>query len=185
MLTWLPTRWPWLMSPWTAVPSYLGMVLTAAITPGPVVLIMPPTPWRAVPRASLRLTFPDGAATAQHAGSGAGAPHVTVTLYAANAGAFVDLAADLAYTYSQPLSGIALDEHLPDPSPTQPVLKGPRVTADALTVAELSAINKAIGVLIAGGSSPEQADAVLTDNAATAGITLAAAATAVLAGSTR
>lgn len=160
------------------------MTLTAATTPAPTVLVVPAAPWLVAPQASLQITFTndgtpvDGIPAEDSAWAG-GAPHVAVTLYAANPGAFVDLAADVAYTISRPLTDVAIDEHLSGPDATQPS-HGPEATPGAVTVAELSIINQAIGMLIGRGDHPADAHATLTRHAATAGTTLPAAAAAIL-----
>ncbi len=169
-----------------AVPSYLGMTVTGVTTPAPTVLVVPPVPWLAVPRASLQIMFPvDGTPAAGtlldgSASTDGDAPEVAVTLYAAKPGAFVDLAADLAYTYSRPLTDVAIDEHLSGPTPGRPA-NGPRDAPDEVTVGELSIINQAIGVLIGRGDASGHVADTLTGHAAAAGITVAAAAAAVLA----
>jgi hypothetical protein len=94
---------------------------------------------------------------------------MTVTLYAATAGAFVDLAADLAFMFGLSLADIAIDQQLSPP------------TAEEPGVAEWAQINQAIGVLIDRGHLPEQARAVLHRDAARAGMTLAATAALLLA----
>jgi hypothetical protein len=83
-------------------------------------------------------------------------PAVTFILYASSPGAFVDLAADLASLTGDPPQNFPLDAHL-------------EVPAEPDVGAELSAasvINQAIGVLIGRGSTPQQAHAELTTQAA-------------------
>jgi hypothetical protein len=95
---------------------------------------------------------------------------VALILYAATPGAFIDLAADLSWITGRALAEFRLDEHRALPSnyvaPT--------------SLAAMSSINQALGVLIGRGATPEQAERDLHTRAATAGIELAAAATVLL-----
>lgn len=85
---------------------------------------------------------------------------VAVILYAAMPGAFIDLAADLAWITGRAMSDFRLDEHRTLPaSHTNPTHLG-----------AISTINQAVGVLIGRGSVPEQAERDLYARAATAGI---------------
>jgi hypothetical protein len=93
-----------------------------------------------------------------------------VVFYASTPGAFVDLAADLSYAFDQRTPGqdgdhpawplIRLDADLPPDGPTFS-LSG---------VAELSAINRAVGVLIDQGHHPDDAYEILRGHAARAGL---------------
>lgn len=70
-----------------------------------------------------------------------------MVLYAATPGAFVDLAADLAWVLRLEPTALALDQHLVVP-----------VSSDGLVgLAEHATINRAIGVLIARGHTPASA----------------------------
>jgi hypothetical protein len=83
-------------------------------------------------------------------------PAVAVILYATAPGAFVDLAADLAWLTGRPPADFTLDQHL-------------AIAPGADTALELRAasdINQAIGVLIGRGYSPRQADRELNTRAA-------------------
>ncbi|MCW2528033.1 MAG: hypothetical protein JWM76_2893 [Pseudonocardiales bacterium] len=88
-------------------------------------------------------------------------PGSAIVFYATNAGAFVDLAADLAHALVVPLESVAVDTHL-DPPEAQPSLK------------DLSRINQAIGVLLDRGYTATEARTELT-RLATAGATTIAA----------
>ncbi len=96
---------------------------------------------------------------------------VTLVLYAAIPGAFIDLAADLAWVTGRTLAEFRLDEQLTLPSNfTNPA-----------PLSVTSEINQALGVLIGRGSTPEQAERDLHARAARADIDLFAAANLILA----
>ena len=96
---------------------------------------------------------------------------VVVHLFAGSPGAFVDLAADLAWLTGRPPKDFALDEHLRIPVPDES-----RVSLRASSV-----INQAVGVLIARGYSPRRADWQLDVQAAHAGTDRHTAAQVILA----
>ena len=96
---------------------------------------------------------------------------IGLILYAGSPGAFTDLAADLAWLSGRDLSDFAVDQHVTVPAE----LDG----HDGL--AALSLINQAIGMLIAHGHTPEQADRELDDRAVQAGVDRQVAATQLLA----
>jgi hypothetical protein len=104
-------------------------------------------------------------------GDGGGRLTVAVNLYAGSPGAFVDLAADMAWLTARPLSDFVLDQHLTIPTQSN--------TGTQLRAA--SVINQAIGVLIGRGHTPEQAHWQLDTQAADAGTDRHAAAQLVLA----
>jgi hypothetical protein len=113
---------------------------------------------------SLRLTLPS-------IGDSWVPPAVALIFYAGSPGAFVDLAADLAWLTARPLGDFVLDQHLAIP-------------ASSDSVAQLSAasvINQAIGVLIGIGYTAQQADWRLDTQAAHAGTDRDAAAELILA----
>lgn len=96
---------------------------------------------------------------------------IALILYAATSGAFRGLAADLSWITGRSWTDYRLDEHLTVPAgDTNPT-----------PVAAASAINQALGVLIARGSTPEQAELDLQARAAAADIDPSAAATLILA----
>lgn len=82
-----------------------------------------------------------------------------IVLYAANPGAFVDLAADLAVLTATPLPELVLDEHL-DPDRRQ---------QDITEVLDAAVIDQAVGVLLGWGWTPEEASAALDDRPARRG----------------
>lgn len=92
----------------------------------------------------LRLTLLD-----DHADPGR--PGIQVVLYAATPGAFVDMAADLAFLTGIALDGADLDQH-------QSLAGEPDITG---VIQDQSVIDEAIGVLIAGGRTGDQACAEL------------------------
>ena len=113
---------------------------------------------------SLRLTLPS-------IGDSWAPPAVALILYAGSPGAFVDLAADLAWLTARPLSDFVLDRHL--------IIPGGSDSGAQLSAA--SVINQAIGVLIGLGYTPQQADRRLDTQAAHAGTDRYAAAQLILA----
>ncbi len=133
-----------------AVSSFLGLRMTLPSQGLPVILTAIDSCSALPARSSLALPL----------GSPAGAgPGGTIVLYAANPGAFVDLAADLQRVHG--LGGpVVLDGDLPGTCqpPTEPGVTG---------LTELSVINRAIGVLITRGHPPGQARAELVRRAAT------------------
>ena len=112
---------------------------------------------------SLRLTLPS-------IGDSWAPPAVALILYAGSPGAFVDLAADLAWLTGRPLGDFVLDQDL-------------TISAGSDSGAQLSAasvINQAIGVLIGFGYTPQQADRRLDTQGAHAGTDRYAAAQRIL-----
>ena len=94
-----------------------------------------------------------------------------MVLYAGAPGAFVDLAADLAWLTARPPSGFVLDEHLAIPPPTQP----------GTVLHEASIIDRAVGVLIGRGYTPQRAGWQLDVQAPHAGTDRRTAAHVILA----
>jgi hypothetical protein len=95
-------------------------------------------------------------------------PSSSITFYAATPGAFVDLEADLAFALPGDVrAGITVDD-LRRPSTLHPGVTG---------AAELSTINRAVGVLIGDGHHPDEARGELELRAAAAGLTVLAFAT--------
>jgi len=140
-----------------AIPSMLGLTITITETGNPVTVSSAEPDPRTV-GASLHL--PLNVMTAADPGS-------TVTFYAAQPGAFVDLAADIRHTYH--LNGqVVLDEHLHEALPTG--------HSGITGLTEFSLINRGIGVLIGRGQHPGTARTVLHHRADRAGTTLAVAA---------
>jgi hypothetical protein len=119
-----------------AVSSYVGLNMTIALD-GHEISITRSDGTRAA-ATSLRIPTPS---------SLGGTPGSALVLYAATPGAFIDLAAGLAWALGLDLSDLVLDEHLPAPVLAQSVigLHGHAV------------INRAIGALIAHGHTPESA----------------------------
>jgi hypothetical protein len=101
-------------------------------------------------RSSLRVPF--RAASADD-------PAPAVIFFASTPGAFVDLAADIAWLTGREPIELALDEHLDLSDDLD----------SAGTVAALSAVDQAVGVLLAHGRTPEQARADLARRAANDG----------------
>lgn len=139
----------------TAIPSFLGLTVTWPTLAGPVTLTTMDRAGVDAAGTSLLLPLDLLSDTATNGSS--------VTFFAKNPGAFVDLASDTQFAYR--LDGdIALDQHLradkPDNQPAGPSLD------------ELSQINQAIGVLIDQGHHPDQAGPELQHRAGDASHTL-------------
>jgi len=94
---------------------------------------------------------------------------VRVTFYATRPGAFVDLAADLAHAQGLPLDRLELGE-------TRPA----STTAGVRGLERVSVIHRAVGVLIAQGVHPDDAQARLAADAEAADLPLVDHARAVI-----
>ena len=144
----------WLaLSAAAAITSYLGLsVLVARSDPPLAFTVLADGVTAGDAQTSLHVVVPG-------VGVRAGRLAVTVTLYASAPGAFVDLAADLAWLTKRPLSDFTMDRHLAIPTGA--------VSGNSLRAASL--VNQAIGVLIGRGYTPEQALGHLDAEAARAG----------------
>ena len=130
------------------IPSFLGLTMTLLLDGNPLTLTAVDEELTSSVKASL--TLPLGALTAAASG--------TVVLYAANPGAFVDLAEDSRRIFG--LDGqVVIDAHLPS-------LADPISPAGITGLDDLSVINQAIGVLIELGRTPREAEAELRRRAA-------------------
>jgi hypothetical protein len=132
-----------------AIPTYLGLsILVSHSNPRFICTTLADGVFVGDRRTSLQVLLPT---------MGAGhEPAVAVILYATAPGAFVDLAADLAWLTGRPPADFMLDQHL-------------AIASGADTATQLQAasdINQAIGVLIGRGYSPRQADGELDAQAA-------------------
>ncbi len=133
-----------------AVPSFLGLTMTLSLHGSPVVLTTLKADLALTAAASLRLPL------ARWTGGG---DTDAIIFYARQPGAFVDLDADVAYAEGHH-GGVVLDGHLPSgPYPPPP----PGITG----LADLSVVNRAVGVLLDRGHTLAEARAVL--NGATVG----------------
>jgi hypothetical protein len=134
-----------------AVPSFVGLSVTVHVD-GDAITVVAMNSRTAAASMLLPLAPLTGLPDRSH-----------MVFYAANPGAFIDLAADTRAAYG--LDGdVVLDGHLPPPDITG--LSG----ADEL--AERSDINQAIGVLIEDGHPPTLARRELDTRAAAAGVTV-------------
>jgi hypothetical protein len=124
-----------------AVDSYLGLAMTIALNGHELTLT---TYNRAQAQITSSLLLPLGAVSGAQAGS-------NLVLYAATPGAFVDLAADLNFALGLDPSAVVLDHHLTAPTGTDGI-DGLQPWID---------INRAVGVLIGRGHTPESAQAEL------------------------
>jgi hypothetical protein len=157
-----------------AVPSYLGIQLTIRQDGHPVTLTRI-TPHRTA-TTSLRVPLTVLGPRFE--------PDSRVTFYAATAGAFVDLAADLSYALHLPTSTDrstdAIDSSGGDDRRHGQVHGDRRITLDAdmpsplvsgvSGLSELSTINRAIGVLIGHGYHPDHAGDTLRRGASREGL---------------
>lgn len=134
----------------SAVPSYLGLTVTAGPDSTPLTLTVMDDAHPGDVVTSVLMPMPDDSAD--------GAVPVVVILYAARPGAFVDLAADLSWLTGRQLTDFTLDRHLS--LPAEPFASG--------SVQGSSLINQAIGVLLARGYTPEQAELEIGARAAAA-----------------
>ena len=136
-----------------AVTSYLGLsVVVSQSDPSFTVTALAEGALAGDIRTSLHLSLPGPSDPPN-------SPAVAIILYAGLPGAFVDLAADLAWLTTRSLSDFILDQHL-------------ALAAASLPEAQLraaSAINQALGVLIGRGHTPQQAHWELDTQAAHAG----------------
>jgi hypothetical protein len=149
-----------------AVRSYLGLTVTSGDATFPLTLTAmedPAHPDDVV--SSLMMPLSDESAD--------GVPsRLALILYAARPGAFVDLAADLAWLTGRRLSDFALDQHL----------RGPAQQDSGGGVQVASLVNQAIGVLLGRGYTPEQAALEIDSRAAAAGHARSQAADIILGG---
>jgi hypothetical protein len=149
-----------------AIPTFLGMTVTVGVGDPPFTFTtFVEGAWTGGVRTSLRLAQPG-------VGDVGLLPAVVFVLYAGSPGAFVDLAADLAWLTARPLGDFVLDQHVPVPAEW----------ISATSLSEASLINQAIGVLVGQGSTPEQAERHLTTEGADAGVTRHAVGLRILAG---
>ncbi len=144
----------------TAVTSYLGLSVVVAADDSPLTItVLAGGGAAGYIRASLHMGL-----------IGSGPAAIALVLYAGTAGAFVDLAADLAWLTRRPPTEITLDQHLTVPASAD--------VAERLHAA--SDIDQAIGVLIGRGHTPEEARRHLDSHAAANGTDRRAAAQSII-----
>ena len=148
-----------------AVASYLGMRMTIAVNGCEVSFSAPDNLATTTPAIGTSLLIPLTVVSNAQPGS-------TLVLYAATPGAFVDLAADLGYALGPDHTALVLDEHLGGPA------NGSGSGAHGLD--GYSTINRAVGVLIGRGHTPESAHEGLARFAGLDGRDMRAAAEQVL-----
>lgn len=122
-----------------AVPSYLGLTMTLLVDDYPFTFTVTESAAEHQDIATSAL-LPLSAVCEAELGS-------VLVFYAAHPGAFVDFAADLSHSLGLSLDTIVLDQHL------TPHLDGTGFSG----LADLSATNQAIGLLIGHGFSPQDA----------------------------
>ncbi|MET0692860.1 MAG: hypothetical protein ABWX96_17150 [Propionibacteriaceae bacterium] len=139
-----------------AVPSFVGLALTLVVE-GQAVTLTSVEDDREFPPIGSSLRLPVELTATIASGS-------ELILYAGTPGAFVDLAADLSYALSRSSADeIQLDQHL-RPISNRSGLSG---------VEELSMINRALGILMGAGRTPEEARVQLERQAASSGLEVA------------
>jgi hypothetical protein len=141
----------------TAAPSYRGLALTVVIDKQPISVTSAELGNTSDIATSLRLSLawvPSLSADSR------------ITFYASTPGTFVDLAADLAFALDS--DSLRLDEDIPS-----------ALLSDLTGVRKLSAINKAVGVLINHGHTTDSAQRALRHTAAATPCTIQKAAEAV------
>ena len=150
-----------------AIGSYLGLTVSIGAGAGAAVTftMLADSEQTSAICASLRMLLPDVAST------GADGVGAALILYAGRSGAFVDLAADLAWLTGRELTDFVLDQQLQLPAQPDGTL--------ALLTASL--IDQAIGVLMGRGYTPDQARRELDADAARANTDRAGAAARILA----
>lgn len=149
-----------------AVPSFLGVSVHVTTGGARIDLASMDT----IPASGIgsSLTIPAQSPSNGNAHPADASSRIELILYAAAPGALVDLAADLGFLMSLPLSAFALDQHLDGPEPTGSAM-------DAISL-----VDQAIGVLLGLGRTPEQAENDIADQAS-AGVSREAVAAAILA----
>jgi hypothetical protein len=141
----------------SAAPSYRGLALTLIIDKQPVSLISAEVGNTSDIATSLRLSLawiPSLGADSR------------ITFYASTPGTFVDLAADLAFALDS--DSLRLDEDIPS-----------ALVSDLTGLGRLSAINKALGVLVGHGHTLDSAQRELRHTADATRISIQIAAEAV------
>ena len=141
----------------SAAPSYRGLALTLIIDKQPVSLTSAEVGNTSDIATSLRLWL------AWIPSLGAGS---RITFYASTPGTFVDLAADLAFVLDS--ESLRLDEDIPSV-----------LVSDLTGVGRLSAINRAVGVLVSHGHTTDSAQRELRHTAHVTRISIQKAAEAV------
>jgi hypothetical protein len=132
-----------------AVPSYRGLSIEVAQSNPPLhILAMADRIVTGDARTSLQFTMPGPREPSSW-------PTVSIILFADSPGAFVDLAADLAWLTTRPPTDFVLDQHLT--AAAQPTSER--------QLREATAINQAIGALINRGYTPQQANTELSTQA--------------------
>jgi hypothetical protein len=149
-----------------SVGSYLGLTvrMRAAGADVEVTTLLDPDD-RSRVRSSLRIPLGAPLSADGHEGD-----RIDLVLFAATSGAFVDLAADLAWLTGRPMDDARLDQDAAGPFDVDP----------SRSLRARSSIDQAIGVLIGGGLTAEQASSELDARAARDGVRRHEAALGVL-----
>jgi hypothetical protein len=148
-----------------AVPSYGGLTIDVAQSNPPLhIFAVADGVGSGDTRSSVQFNMPGR-------GEPESLPIVSIIFFADSAGAFVDLAADLAWLTARPPTDFVLDQHLT--TAAQSTSEG--------QLREGSAINQAMGALIGRGYTPQQADTELSTQAANSSMDRHTAARRILA----
>jgi hypothetical protein len=150
-----------------AIPSYLGLTVSL-VTRDDDLAFSTLTHENEIARITTSVRIPLGPRRSSPDPEGPGS---VLILYASVPGAFVDLAADLAWLTSRALQDVRLDDDVTAAS----------VRHLAPSLSDRSSIDQAIGVLIGRGRTSGEARDELTDLATASDVTLASAACALLA----
>jgi hypothetical protein len=146
-----------------SVPSFVGLSVLVG-DPAARVEITTIEDWEHAAQIRTSLRFPlDGPRPEVNAG--------VLLVYAGQPGALVDLAVDLTWLTGRPLGDARLDEDL----------DGPAAPSSESSVSRLSAVNQAVGVLIGGGLTQQEAFAELDARASATGVERHLVAAAILA----
>ena len=154
-----------------AVPSFLGLAVTMTVSGEPLAMIAMEDGARPDEVTTSLLVPINNTVTSAERGTSV-TTDISLVLFASTPGALVDLAADMTWLSGRDPAQVVLDQHLH-------LADG---TGDSATLADISTVNQAIGVLIARGHPPEQAEQQLDRIAAADGHNRVDAARAILAG---
>ena len=142
------------------VPSYLGFRLTLVVDEWPITLTVLSVVDGERPATSLRLNLSTQGSSFDRDSQ--------IVLYAANPGAFIDLAADTDYLHRRGHLG---DGHQPRPAVALDIDLPPMTLVSGFVgLTEYETVNRALGMLIQRGQQPAEARATLHREARSNGL---------------